>query len=177
MMSDVAHETQATQLAAPARLWRLASWLLTHVTGRSYRLVIEHLGSANERTDYAVLAALDEFGPVSQAALGRRVGLDRSDIVAVLNRLDGDGFISRSPDPRDPRRNAVRTTRAGSRALRRLDVEVDAAQDALLKPLSAAERQQLVDLLQRLIEHHTAFRGPAGDPPPGPRDAMAHDDA
>jgi DNA-binding MarR family transcriptional regulator len=136
--------------------------LLTHVTGRSYRLVVEHLGSANERTDYAVLAGLDEFGPVSQATLGRRLGLDRSDMVALLNRLEGDGLVTRKPDRRDPRRNAVRITRSGSRALRRLDGHVDAAQDALLEPLTATERQQLVGLLQRLIEHHTAFRSPHG---------------
>lgn len=153
-------ETPGAQDAPPARLWRLPSWLLTHVTGRSYRLVIEHLGSTNERSDYAVLAGLDEFGPVSQATLGRRLGLDRSDVVAFLNRLEGDGLVSRRPDRRDPRRNAVRITRAGSRVLRRLDGQVDAAQAALLEPLSATERRRLVGLLQRLIEHHTKFRSP-----------------
>ena len=170
MIGDVSPETPAAQFGPPARLWRLASWLLTHVAGRSYRLVIEHLGSANERTEYAVLAALDEFGPVSQATLGRRLGLDRSDIVALLKRLEGDGLVNRRPDQHDPRRNAVRITRSGSRALRQFDGQVEAAQDALLEPLSTAERQQLVNLLQRLIEHHTAFSSPHD-----PERAAVHD--
>ena len=161
---SVSPQAGITAIAPPVRLWRLPSWLLTHAAGRSYRLVIEHLGSANERTDYAVLAGLDEFGPVSQAMLGRTVGLDRSDIVALLNRLEADGLVSRQPDRHDPRRNAVTITRSGSRALHRLDDHVNAAQDALLEPLNAIEREQLVVLLQRLIEHHTAFRSPHGSP-------------
>jgi DNA-binding MarR family transcriptional regulator len=151
----------ADQVAPPARLWRLPSWLLTHVASRSYRVVIQHVGSADDRADYAILAGLDEFGPVSQAALGRRLGLDRSDVVALLNRLEAASLVARRPDQRDPRRNAVRVTPAGSRRLRQLDDRVDAAQDTLLEPLSPAERQQFVRLLHRLMEHHTAFRSPA----------------
>lgn len=173
MLGVVSPEARIPQAAPPARLWRLPSWLLTHVTGRSYRLVVEHLGSANQRTDYAVLAGLEEFGPLSQATLGRRLGLDRSDIVALLNRLEGDGLAIRKPDRSDPRRNAVRITRSGSRTLRRLDGRVDAAQDALLEPLTTTERQQLVDLLQRLMEHHSAFRRPHGPEQPPDQERQA----
>ena len=33
---------------------------------------------------YCLLAGLDEWGPASQAALGRGTGIDRSDITAAL---------------------------------------------------------------------------------------------
>jgi MarR family transcriptional regulator, lower aerobic nicotinate degradation pathway regulator len=33
---------------------------------------------------YRLLAGLDEWGPASQAALGRGTGIDRSDITAAL---------------------------------------------------------------------------------------------
>jgi DNA-binding MarR family transcriptional regulator len=49
----------------------------------------------------------------------------------------------------------VDLTPAGARALNRLDRRVEAAQDALLAPLSATERRQLHRLLARLVEHHT----------------------
>jgi DNA-binding MarR family transcriptional regulator len=153
-------EKRATHVVTPARLWRLPSWLLTHVAGRSYRLVIDHLDTVDDRTNYAILAALEEFGPISQATLGRHLALDRSDVVAFLNRLEEDRLVTRRPDQRDPRQNSVKITRSGLRLLHRLDHQVDEAQDALLAPLSAAEREQFVGLLERLVEHHTPLRRP-----------------
>jgi MarR family transcriptional regulator, lower aerobic nicotinate degradation pathway regulator len=86
----------------------------------------------------------------------RRLGIDRSDVVAVLNDLERDGLALRGPDTHDRRRNAISITAAGSRTLRSLDDLVDEAQGALLEPLSARERRQFNDLLQRLVEHHLA---------------------
>jgi DNA-binding MarR family transcriptional regulator len=80
--------------------------------------------------------------------------MDRSDVVAAINELAGQGFVERAPDPDDRRRNIVTLTNAGQRQLRRLDVALDKAQDDLLGPLAAAERQTLTDLLLRLLAHH-----------------------
>jgi DNA-binding MarR family transcriptional regulator len=146
--------------APPQRLWRLPTWLLAHLSQRSQRLVIDALATPAARHDYAVLGGLAEFGPVSQAELGRRLGLDRSDVVALLNRLEAAGQARRASDADDPRRNAVSITREGSRRLRALDALVERAQVALLEPLSAAEGQQFVALLQRLVDHHTGFVPP-----------------
>jgi DNA-binding MarR family transcriptional regulator len=107
---------------------------------------------------FTVLLALDEHGSSSQAALGRRLGIDRSDLHAVLNDLERDGLVGRVRDEQDRRRNAVELTRAGARALKRLDARVQAAQESLLEPLSTAERRQLCRSLTRLAEHHAAGR-------------------
>lgn len=45
-------------------------------------------------------------------------------------------------------------TLAGSRALKRLEKHIQAAQDALLAPLSAKDRRELERLMARLVEHH-----------------------
>ncbi|MDT4946430.1 MAG: MarR family transcriptional regulator, lower aerobic nicotinate degradation pathway regulator, partial [Pseudonocardiales bacterium] len=102
---------------------------------------------------HRLLAALEEFGPASQAALGRRTGIDRSDVVAALNELAAGGFIKRSPDPDDRRRNLIEITAAGTKQLRKLDKVLAGIQEKLLAPLTAAERAQLVRLLTRLLEH------------------------
>lgn len=150
----------------PARLWQLPTWLISHVSTDSYRVVVDALGSPAGRTDYAVLAGLEEFGAMSQAALGRRLGIDRSDIVAVLNRLQADAHVGRAQDQTDRRRNVIQITPAGRRALRRLDGLVNDAQQTLLAPLSATEQQELVTLLQRLVEHHRGYRRSSGDAAP-----------
>ncbi len=87
--------------ATPARLRRLPSRLLTQTAMHADRLVNEGLARADDRKwHYAVLAALQEFGPASQAALSRRTGIYRSDLVAVINELAGRGLIERAPDQR-----------------------------------------------------------------------------
>ena len=156
-------------IAPPERLWRLTSWLLSNAAGRSSRLVSSRLAGVGLRRDhYAILAGLAEFGPVSQATLGRRLGIDRSDVVAVLNDLERDGLAIRAPDARDPRRNATRITTAGSRALVELDALLNDAQEAAFKALSANDRQHLDRLLRHLVEHNIASdRDPTKDEQPG----------
>jgi hypothetical protein len=48
--------------------------------------------------------------------------------------------------------NVVALTPRGTTALKRLDKRVDAAQNALLEPLSAADRRELRRLLGRLVD-------------------------
>lgn len=140
---------------APERLQRLPSWLLNQAAIHASRLVAAGFAKAGmRRYHFSVLVALDEDGPASQAALGRRLSIDRSDMVAVLNDLERDGLVARVRDEQDRRRNLVRITPAGTRALGRLDAQVEEAQAALLEPLSAAERRTLQRLLARVVAHH-----------------------
>ncbi|MEV8354189.1 MarR family winged helix-turn-helix transcriptional regulator [Streptomyces niveus] len=137
------------------RLRQRASRLLSQVATRSDRLINEGLAQADARKwHYAVLASLQDFGPASQAALSKRTGIYRSDMVGVLNELAQRQFVERAPDPDDQRRNVITISTAGRRQLRRLDKVLDALHDELLAPLDATERDQLVSLLTRLLDHH-----------------------
>ncbi|MGW6908188.1 MarR family winged helix-turn-helix transcriptional regulator [Streptomyces sp. NPDC054940] len=140
----------------PDRLRRRASRLLSQLTMRSDRLIGEGLARADARRwHYAVLASLEEYGPGSQAELSRRSGIYRSDMVGVLNELAERDLVERAPDPGDRRRNIITISPQGRRRLRRLDKVLDDLHDELLAPLSPAERDQLVRLLTRLLDHHT----------------------
>jgi DNA-binding MarR family transcriptional regulator len=138
-------------MGSPRRLTQLPSWLLSEAARRGHQLVSEGFAQEGVRkAHFTVLVALDEHGPASQAELGRRLWIDRSDMVAVLNELEQAGYVERARDEHDRRRNVVRLTAAGSRALERLNVRADAAQDALLAALSAEERRELERLLALL---------------------------
>ncbi|MGW6309351.1 MarR family winged helix-turn-helix transcriptional regulator [Streptomyces niveus] len=137
------------------RLRQRASRLLSQVATRSDRLINEGLAQADARKwHYAVLASLQDFGPASQAALSKRTGIYRSDMVGVLNELAQRQLVERAPDPDDQRRNVITISTAGRHQLRRLDKVLDALHDELLAPLDPAERDQLVRLLTRLLDHH-----------------------
>jgi DNA-binding MarR family transcriptional regulator len=141
--------------ATPARLRTLPSRLLGLTAAHADRLVGGRLAEADARKwHYAVLAALDDGGPASQAEISRRTGVYRSDLVAVINEMSGRGLIERAPDPGDRRRNVITLTPAGRERLRHLDALLAQAQEELLAPLDATERAQLTALLTKLLVHH-----------------------
>jgi DNA-binding MarR family transcriptional regulator len=151
--------TPAPDPQQPRALSRLPSWLVGQVAMHANRIVGQTLGEEGVRKQhFAVLTALQEQGSVSQAALGRRVWMDRSDLNGVLNDLERDGLVARVRDEGDRRRNVIALTPAGGEALRRLNARVEAAQEALLEPLSGEERAELRRLLTRLRDHHAARR-------------------
>jgi DNA-binding MarR family transcriptional regulator len=136
----------------------MPSWLLNRAAMIAQRLVADALGQADaRRVHVCVLATLAEFGAHSQADLGRRCGIDRSDMVALINELAGDGLVARSPDDTDRRRNVITLTAAGQRQLGNLLSLLETSQEALLVGLSAEERAQLAILLARIVESHPEF--------------------
>ncbi|EFL36028.1 MarR-family transcriptional regulator [Streptomyces viridochromogenes DSM 40736] len=129
----------------------LPSWLLGRAAARGRALVAEALAEQGMRMwHHVVLSAVRDLGPVAQADLGRGVRLDPKDLVGVLNDLQSAGLVVREPDPRDRRKNAVSLTEEGARLLKRCEKAARAANDELLAPLSAAEREQLTGMLRRI---------------------------
>jgi DNA-binding MarR family transcriptional regulator len=143
------------EAATPARLTGTPSWLLTQAAGYASRLVADGLSTVGARGyHYRVLAALSEYGAMSQVALGRRSKIYVSDVVATINELAEAAFVERAPDPQDRRRNVITITDAGEQRLRWLDREIETIQENLLAPLEADERAELKRLLARLVDYH-----------------------
>jgi DNA-binding MarR family transcriptional regulator len=141
--------------STPSVLMATPSWLLTQSAMHAHRIITEAFAAGNARGyHYRLLATLTEFGAASQASLGRRTGIDRSDVVAALNELAEQGFVQRAPDPEDGRRNIITVTPAGRRQLKRLDKLVKQAQDEVFAPLSTADRATLGHLLAQVLAHH-----------------------
>ena len=120
------------------------------VAGDALRAVGAH------KDHFVVLAVLAERGPASQSALSDRTRVYRSDLVAVLNELAAGGWVDRSPDPADKRRNVVSITTAGERRLDELDTILAEVNDRIMAPLSPDERTLLFALLGRVNAHLAA---------------------
>jgi DNA-binding MarR family transcriptional regulator len=143
----------------PAAMLRSTpSWLLSRTAAIGQRFVADALATVGARRYHvSVLATLDEFGPLSQAELGRRCGIDRSDMVALINELSDRGHVAREPDTVDRRRNVITITEVGRSHLQELRALVAGAQDDILAGLSTEERVTLVGLLTRIVESHPEF--------------------
>jgi DNA-binding MarR family transcriptional regulator len=145
------HETGRT----PARLQGRATWLVSRAYLRSSGLLgagFETHGGGLRSYHYRLLAALEEWGPASQADLGRKTGIDRSDVTAALTRLESIDLVERSADPAHKRRNIVTITPAGVERLLELDKVIDGIQEEFLAPLTPAQRRQFITLLTRLTD-------------------------
>ena len=137
----------------PALLRDLTQWQLSKVSTLGARLTASRM-PLHGRADFAVLAALAEYGPLSQAELGRRLGLDRNDVNGVVNRLTTAKDVDRNVDPSDRRRNVVTITIAGSEYLDHLGVAARDVQNELLHALDDEEQAQLRGLLSKVLAGH-----------------------
>lgn len=138
-----------------ARLKDRPTWLISRAYARSSGLLnagFEAHGSGLRGYHYRLLAALEEWGPASQADLGRSTGIDRSDVTAALAELESRDLIGRTVDQQNKRRNIVTLTPEGVEQLRDLDTVVDTIQDQLLAPLTATQRRQFTTLMSRLLD-------------------------
>ncbi|MGW1229759.1 MarR family winged helix-turn-helix transcriptional regulator [Streptomyces sp. NPDC001478] len=139
----------------PERLTTKPSWLITQLAVHARRMVSEGFAAADARAyHYRILSTLREFGPASQADLGRRGRIDRKDMVTAVKQLAEQGYVDRAPDPEHGRRNRVTLTESGLRQLQRMDALLDRVQDDLLAPLSPEDRHTLTELLGRVLAHH-----------------------
>ena len=86
---------------------------------------------------------------VTQSRLARAVHLDRSTMVGVVDTLEGRGLIERRRGE-DRRTNGLWLTRAGRSLMERLKRRIELHERRVAARLSAAERAQLIALLEKL---------------------------
>lgn len=101
---------------------------------------------------YVALSALEERGSLDQITLGGYTALDRNTIAVVVRKLEERGLVTRQRNPQDRRSMLVTLTEAGRELRHQAENSVRDAQEKILAPLSAEERDTLCHLLQRMAD-------------------------
>jgi DNA-binding MarR family transcriptional regulator len=99
---------------------------------------------------FGVLILIDGNPGLNQSELGEAMGVDRSTVVAVIDRLEERGLVARRPAPNDRRSYALELTAAGRNLLARLRPLVAAHEARLAEGLGAGDKQQIIDMLRRV---------------------------
>jgi DNA-binding MarR family transcriptional regulator len=139
-----------------------------NVVGASVLALADMLREATERAaDHgasapAALAALDTYlQGTSIDGLRRVLSITHSGAVRLVDRLEADGLLRRTASA-DARVRGLVLTPAGRRAARRVLAQRAVALDAALAPLDGREREQLGELLGRVLGGLTDGRAAAG---------------
>jgi DNA-binding MarR family transcriptional regulator len=142
-----------------------ASTLLIAQLARGTRRQIEQAVAPTglRPRELVVLQHLRERGPSAQQTLAELIGIDATNLIAVLNGLEDEGLIERRRDRADRRRAIIALSPRGEQLLADLDRALLHVDDEVLAPLTPAERETLNALLARAIKHIAATcRPPSG---------------
>ena len=101
---------------------------------------------------YAALAAIATYPGMDQASLAGTIAYDRTTITGVVDRLTQKGLVARNPSPRDRRAHQLASTKSGEKTLQQIEPAVQAAQQAMMRGLTAAEGKELMRLMRKAID-------------------------
>jgi len=97
-----------------------------------------------------ILGILEQADGLSQQALGEKLGVFPSRLVALIDELEGRGLVERRDSPTDRRSYALHLTDAGREAFRQIGRIGREHLDALCAALNESERVQLAGFLRRI---------------------------
>ena len=109
---------------------------------------------------YAAVAVLEDFPGIDQRRLAALMGLDRTNVGQLIDRLEAKGLVERRVNGADRRAHALHLTSEGKSIRRRLRPKMVTAQSRVLAPLTSAEQDLLIDLLIRVIKANEANARP-----------------
>jgi DNA-binding MarR family transcriptional regulator len=131
---------------------RRLGYLLKHATARVEALNAAALAPLGiDPRELGILLLIADHEPTSQQQSARRLGVDRTTMVSLIDTLEHKGLVVRRPDAGDRRRNVVELTAAGQATLRDATRASDEAESAFLAPLSATAAAGLQRALQRAL--------------------------
>ena len=99
---------------------------------------------------FCILVVIQRNPGLSQTDLGQALGIDRSTMVTLIDRLQSRGLVTRKASPNDRRSYALMVKPDGEALLRQIAPIVEAYEQSLAGGLSDGERAQLLSLLQKI---------------------------
>src|SRR3954469_16278512 len=95
------------------------------------------------------LTLLRDLGEQNQSDLAATLGMNPTNVVALLNELEAEDLVRRLRSPQDRRRHSVALTAAGRASLKDIEDLLIGVEQRVLDPLTPQERQTLYTLLRR----------------------------
>jgi DNA-binding MarR family transcriptional regulator len=162
-VDDYALSVETADAELPPALAVYAAHLLRRAYIRANRLAPqsgETTGpGASGARDFQILDALSAPAAYSQQDLGERLGINRTTMVKLIDRLERAGQVTRARNPGDRRSYVLALTDDGRSAVKAMEPAMAAGDDRLTAALTRAERDRLDSLLSTLLARTPAENG------------------
>ena len=146
-------KTSTAAIAEPPELlkadlgWLCAQTLTAYL--RAAEPVVQNMPGGMR--GYLVLAAAASGCANNQLEVARRLGVDRSVMVGLLDSLEQAALVTRKPNPTDRRERAIAVTPSGTKRLTAIRTQLERATQHVLSPLSAKQRDTFLDALHTVV--------------------------
>lgn len=131
---------------------------LPALIGRTRNAIVERMeklladeGFELNFTQYIVIKQLALCDALSPTELARTIRHDAGAMTRVVDKLTDKGYVRRIPSETDRRAFRIELTEAGRVLWSQIKACADACIETSLAGFSLAERQQLADMLQRML--------------------------
>lgn len=133
---------------------------LTHFLGYLLRRAFVRVSADSVRDDinsrdFSVLEALAQGTRLSQLDLAEELGINRTIMVSVIDRLEERGYVVRTRNPENRRSYVLSITKSGRDELESARTVVIERDKQVTVTLGSAERARLNELLAELVSAHT----------------------
>jgi MarR family transcriptional regulator for hemolysin len=97
-----------------------------------------------------ILSVLWGTGPITMGQLQRQVALSSGTLTGAIDRMEAQGMVCRAPSP-DDHRAIVIEPRVAAKKRAQIEATLDDTEQQLWSGLSAAERKELLRLMDKAI--------------------------
>ena len=152
--SNLKRREAAEDFVAPelmfAELDGLLGYLLRRAQGAMHRDFMEAVSDFGlTQKQAAALWLIQANGGVSQVEVAAALGMDRATMMAVTDRLEDRGFITRKRSSVDRRRQELYLTPAGQSTLRKCKARVSEHEEKFRAMFTAPELEALLTALKK----------------------------
>ena len=118
------------------------------VVGNDFALALD--GTRIRQVLFAILSIVKHNPGINQGAVGRALGIQRANMVSLINELVDRALVDRKTSSEDRRAFSLTLTGEDEAMFDDCVKRINAHEDSLLSDLSTDERALLIDLLSRI---------------------------
>jgi DNA-binding MarR family transcriptional regulator len=148
-------------------LYKKPGYLIRQVHQAAEAIFIAETKGTITPVQYGALAAIRAYPGIDQIGVAGAIGLDRTTIAGVMERLELKGLITRKVGTKDRRTRSLVLSAAGQKLLREAFPMTERVQSKLLEPLPKEQRELFISMLHRLAIDHDSLGARARRPKSG----------
>ena len=148
-----------------SELWSRPGYLVRRLHQIHVAIFLEECSEFNlTPVQFGVLTVLYEGDALEQSTIAKQIGIDRNTAADVIRRLERRGLLVRPASVQDRRTKLAKITAEGKDLVDAVQPMMIKAQQRFVNPLSNEERDQLIELMDKLLqENNEESRAPLRD--------------